>query len=184
MPHPFPIATPEELIAQLNHCTGRELGQALKKASLDATSFEPFATWQKGTYTRNCLAKTNAYELLLLCWDVEAVTPIHCHDAQDCWVYALSGNLVEQRFDVDPVTDELVQTHTMNIKSGQMTFMTDDMGFHDLKNIGNSRAMTLHLYMNPIEKCRVYNETTEVFVQKQLHYDSDVSNYLMSSLEA
>jgi cysteine dioxygenase len=61
----------------------------------------------------------------------------------------------------------------MELSPGRLTYMEDSMGYHTLKNHSDERAMTLHLYISPIDTCKVFNDTTEdSFKLKELKYDS------------
>jgi len=98
-------------------------------------------------------------------------TPIHCHGGEECWVYALQGTIKEERFDFSNDKEEeieLVQKTTMQEDS--ISYMNDNMGFHKLINVGEGRAMTLHLYMNPIDRCRIFDEEQAKFEVKELEY--------------
>ena len=51
----------------------------LKVTGLNEAEFEKYATWNQESYTRNCIARTDTYELILLCWEKKQETPIHEH---------------------------------------------------------------------------------------------------------
>jgi hypothetical protein len=44
------------------------------------------------------------------------------------------------------------------------------MGFHLLKNGEEKKAMTLHLYMKPVDTCRVFNATDKCFDDRVLNF--------------
>ena len=46
------------------------------------------------------------------------------------------------------------------------------LGYHTLENNSRSRAMTLHIYANPINQCNVYNEEKSEFEIKEMAYDT------------
>jgi cysteine dioxygenase len=50
--------------------------------------------------------------------------------------------------------------------------MKDFIGFHRLENVSNKRSMSLHLYAKPIRKCRIFDEKSKSFVNKDLGYDT------------
>lgn len=163
------IKTIEELIENLDEADLSEHSRLMKRIKLDAKDLNNYTSWCKKGYTRNCLARTDEYELILLCWDLAAETPIHDHGGEDCWVYQIQGRLEEKRF--IKVDDELIEKQRIELNPGQLTYMHDRMGFHSLKNLSNtSRAMTLHIYTSPIDRCNVYNETTECFENKEMSY--------------
>jgi len=165
------IKTIEELIEKLDEAEPREHARVMKKIKLDSTELKQFTTWCTKGYTRNCLARTDAYELILLCWDIGAETPIHDHGGEDCWVYQIQGTIEESHF--EKVGEELIKVDTMELIPGKLTYMDDRMGYHSLKNLSEgSRAMTLHIYAMPIDRCNVYNDQTDCFENKEMSYHS------------
>lgn len=108
--------------------------------------------------------------MILLCWEPGQETPIHCHNDQECWVYVLKGEFDEKRYSENSSGPKL-EVEQSCCKDG-VSYMKDEMGFHKLINSTNGRAMSLHLYVKPIEACNVYNELSEKFEEKQLTYYS------------
>lgn len=144
--------------------------------SIPREDFKPYESWNKDHYTRNCIVRTDDYELLLLCWDVGEETPIHCHCGQECWVYAIDGELEEERFEEEG--DDVIQVDHTEYEKGSLSYMNDEMGYHLLRNVSKGRSMSLHLYMNPIDKCTIYDEDKEKFVLKELEYDTMATHAL------
>lgn len=161
----------DELLSILPQCSGPDYLALVDQMDIPPEDFLAHATWEADRYTRNCLARSEDYELLLLCWDAQQDTPIHCHGGEECWVYNIEGGLLERRFEEDEkglprmIAEEQLPT-------GGLSYMNDDMGFHSLHNLSDRRAMTLHLYMNPIDRCRIYHPEEERFVLTELTYDS------------
>ena len=165
------IESLEELIEQLDHSDPSKQGKMIKQMNIPASEFEAFASWDKDSYTRNCIHRTDEYELILLCWKKGDTTAIHGHDGQDCWVYQLEGKLNEIRYNKNESGD-LIEKKRMQLLPGNLTFMSNIMDYHKLSNETNDRAMTLHVYVSPISSCQVFNAKNEVFEVKELEYDS------------
>lgn len=144
----------------------------LKGVQFDSGVLEPFMTWEAGGYTRNCLAHCDKYELILLCWDGNAVTPVHDHGGEDCWVYQLRGSLTEVRYIQNKDNSAVVPVNEIELSPGKLTYMHDRMGFHSIENRSKNQAVTLHLYASPIQVCNVFNAENQVFEAKELSYDS------------
>jgi cysteine dioxygenase len=49
------------------------------------------------------------------------------------------------------------------------------MGFHSLENISNKKSMSLHLYAKPIRNCKVFDEDSKGFVNKEMSYHTTAS---------
>ena len=161
----------EKFTEILDQSAMKEFASVIKRVDFDRVDLECFMTWKEGCYTRNCLAKTDAYELILLCWEPGARTAVHDHGGEDCWVYQLEGTMSESRYKVDE-TGTLVETQQMDLKPGKLTYMNDRMGYHSISNLSDERALTLHLYASPIASCNVYNEKQGQFQSKELFYDT------------
>ena len=166
------IDTLEKLIGQLNDCEKRkdyiQLAHAL---ALDEDELKEFAFWDKDTYTRNCIKRTEDYELLLLCWEKGQETPIHCHNGEECWVYLSSGKIYEKRYQKDE-NDQPYAVDELKMEDSGVSYMNDEMGYHKLRNLADGRSMTLHLYVQPIDQCSVYSEEEKKFIFKELDYYS------------
>jgi cysteine dioxygenase len=161
----------EDLIEQLDQAEKKDVPAILKGLRLPKKDFEQFASWCEEGYTRNCVHRTETYELILLCWSKGCVTPIHDHGGQECWVYQVEGNLTEKRFEKNE-NDELIETESLTLEAGDLTYMEDRMGYHQLCNQSETLGYTLHLYASPIDACDVFNEETNVFETKEMSYDT------------
>ncbi len=164
------ITTITELIEAFEKAEPSEQVRVLKRIDIPINEFEEFATWEDGCYTRNCIARRDCFEFILLCWDSGAKTPIHGHNGQNCWVYQVSGSASEKRFKKTHYGFELTN-HTI-LNAGKITYMHDRMGYHTLENPTKTPSMTLHVYANPIDRCEVYNENMGCFEIVEMEYDT------------
>jgi len=165
-----------EFIEKLDGSEIESFPKLIKKLNIPYSEFEKHATWNKDRYTRNCIARTANYELILLCWNKVQETPIHEHGGQKCWVYQINGEVEEFRYQKDN-SGVLIETSKTNLISGNITYMDDRMGYHALKNIRDQRCMTLHIYVLPIDSCEMFCEKQEDFIIKDLEYDSVVEAF-------
>ena len=147
----------------------------LKRMDIAPAEFEHYSSWAAADYTRNCIARNDDFEFILICWDAGAKTPLHGHQGQDCWMCHISGVVSEQRF--DRTADGFKLTNETLLSQGRLTYMHDKMGYHTIENRSGQRAMTLHVYAKPIDHCRVFNSKKDCFETKTLTYDtvSDLS---------
>ncbi|PJA09260.1 MAG: cysteine dioxygenase [Flavobacteriales bacterium CG_4_10_14_0_2_um_filter_32_8] len=172
------ITTIKQLITYLSENPIEQLKSIAQFLAIPKKEVEPYQFWSKKHYTRNCIIRTNNYELILICWEKNQYTPIHSHNNQECWVYHVQGNFEETRFKQDE--NGIPQSiHHSILYEQKHSYINDTMGFHVLKNTANGRAMSLHLYAKPIDKCLVYNENKQLFEMKPLGYFS-VAGQLMN----
>lgn len=167
------INTINELILELDSSSKKDRKAIVDRLNLNKKEFEAFSTWEEHTYTRNCLARSEEYEIILLCWDKQSATPIHGHGGQDCWVYQVDGEVEEMRFRFEDKSLKL--SKNMRLGAGDISYMTDDMGYHLIKNPNDQRAMTLHIYAAPIDECEVFDPANNVFKITQMQYDYSFS---------
>ncbi len=165
------ITTIKDLIEEFDNADSSKRMSVLKSIEIPIKEFRQFASWKERGYTRNCITKRNGFEFILLCWDSKSKTGIHDHDGQECWVYQVDGCVREVRF--KEKGSELEKVNEMELEEGQLTYMNDAMGCHSIENTTDETAMTLHVYANPIEECRVYDEESEQFEINILEYDSE-----------
>lgn len=142
----------------------------MKRINISSKDLDHFTSWSPNDYTRNCLKRTENYEVILLCWDTNSETPIHGHGGEECWVYQVKGTVEEIRYKKDGT--ELTESCRMQLSPGDLTYMNDQMGFHSIKNLSKHRALTLHIYISPIDKCRVYNQGQGRFEVVEMSYDT------------
>ena len=142
-----------------------------KSINISPSEFSPYCHFKEDGYARNCIIKTEAFELILICWKKGDFTPIHGHDNKQCWVYQVAGEMREIRYEQNE-SEDLIETNRMDIPPGKLTYMQDSMGYHTLENASEENAMSLHLYMKPVESCQVFNEENNCFEEMELTFHS------------
>lgn len=160
-----------DLIAKLKESEPESFPKIIKQINIDSSEFEEYKYWCDDSYTRNCIERTETFELMLLCWNNKQTTPIHDHGGEKCWVYQIKGAVDELRYKENK-NGELEVVEKMTLKEGSLSYMDDSMGYHALENNNDERALTLHIYMKPIDECEVFNTKEECFEAKELVYDT------------
>ncbi|MDG2455444.1 MAG: cysteine dioxygenase family protein [Bacteroidia bacterium] len=135
-------------------------------------AFEKYAFWNEDHYTRNCIAHNESFELILLCWEAGQKTANHCHNGQECWVKVISGEFEEDMYVLNENTNKLTYTETKHVSQHEVTSVDDRTVFHTLQNISKNRAMSLHLYMKPIDQCRYVDEESKELKTAVMSYHS------------
>ena len=167
------IKSLEQLINHFEDEPPSRRAKILDEAQIPIGDFMKYASWKEDCYTRNCIARTEEFEFILICWDLNAITPIHGHDDKDCWMYQIEGELKEKVLTETEHGFELVSENKLT--ESTVSFMHDTMGYHTLSNNGDKRAMSLHIYAAPIDKCLVYSDNASRFETVELSYDRDHS---------
>ena len=165
------ILTIQKLLEYLDSSPIADFPEILRMLQLSSDSLSAYQCWDPNSYKRNYITKNDRYELLLICWEANQQTPIHDHGGEDCWVYFLEGKFLEVKF-----ADQGLHPSEEGIKTpGSISFMNDEMGFHRLKNISNGKSMTLHLYAKPIRSCRIFDENSQRFLNKEFYCGEEFS---------
>ena len=159
-----------ELTAALSENQQTDYHQIIRSVAIPEDAFEDFCSWSLGCYTRNCIFENEKFELILLCWEKDQVTPIHDHGGEECWVKVIHGTLKETLYKEE--FSGLTQLNTTISVKGTISYMIDFMGYHKLENISGHRAMSLHLYAKPIKKCNVFDHHKKTFSSKTLSFDT------------
>ena len=167
-----------ELISALKNEQSTKYHDILHSMEIPKSAFEVFCSWSESTYTRNCIFENERFELILICWQSSHKTPIHDHGGEECWVKVIDGEFKETVYKLNEVSEvNILKTNLF--KAGDISYMIDFMGCHQLKNLSSHRALSLHLYAKPIRNCNVYDEQSKEFVQKKMSYNT-VSNGTIS----
>ena len=162
-----------DLISALAESERTTYNHIIHSLKLKPNTFDKYVYWSNDCYTRNCIADTEKFELILICWCAGHQTSIHDHGEEECWVKVIEGEFKETIYKKDEM-GALKLTKTKYSKKNDITYMKDFMGFHRLENSANKRSMSLHLYAKPIRSCNVFNEVSKTYVHKELDYDTTV----------
>ena len=149
------ISSLEELVSALKSGQYSEVMDQFEDISISAQELQPYLFWNKDHYTRNCIARDDYFELLVLCWQAGQKTRIHSHNKQECFVKVIEGSFSEDQYTWDEQKQEMIEIDSEFIVEGEFTSVENPALFHKLENSHPGKSISLHLYMKPITKCRV-----------------------------
>jgi hypothetical protein len=166
------IETIEHLKKNLNMGPGYggyvELLHALK---LPKSEWENYCNWKEDSYSRNCIASCEGYELLLMCWQKEQASPIHSYHFQEGWIKVLEGELTIETFEIDRDNKSYEIREKLIVKAGESTYLNDSMGFHKVLNSAKGKTVSMHLHVERLTKWEVFNPETQSFSIENPIYD-------------
>lgn len=151
----------------------------LREHPVDPDSLAPYLHFRPRVYTRNLIFKNALFELLALCWDVGQVSHIHNHCGQACWMTAPLGRLLVQNYRV--VEGSETGAHCLLAPSTQYWMDAASPGavdprepIHSVANpaAGARRAVSLHVYSRPYDRCMVYSLRSGAAREIELRYDT------------
>ncbi len=149
---------------------GTGVAALLGSYAKEHSDWREFQVWSDERYTRNLVHRCGAYELLLLCWEPGQVSPIHDHAGQHCWMAVLEGSLEEVHFSAGE--EGLVAGRSAVLSRGEVAFIQDEIAWHLIRPVGEQRGVSLHLYANPIDSCRIFNESCGTPSKIEMGYHS------------
>ena len=157
--------------------------QLYNEINLTTFNIDKYTFWDSDKpYTRNLVATDDKhYSLLLLCWNAGKESKVHNHPGDGCYLKTVRGSIRETRYQVDPVTDEILPSSVKFLSEGQCklllnsyivydivslntyapiaAYIDDSMGLHKIGNpCPDVGAVTLHLYTPPFKSCKVWTD--------------------------
>jgi cysteine dioxygenase len=133
----------------------------LASLDLSPTDFQYLYRFSSDAYTRNVLAKTDDYELILICWEAGQMSPIHNHGFSQCFVRCLKGSMCENSYIYQ--NNEMRFNAAQQVNAGGTTFIDESDVFHEFGNASHTaKAVSLHLYVPKITQHRLFDKNTGV----------------------
>jgi cysteine dioxygenase len=151
--------------------------ELLAKTDVCPVSIEPYLMFSKRCYTRNLIFKNEMFELLAICWDAGQVSRVHNHYGQKCWMSVPIGTLKVQNFNTLECDEtrgfcRLETADSFDMKVGHPASVEMDEPVHQVLNVSDEKAVSLHVYSRPYDRCLIYSVPQNSFSEVQLFYTS------------
>jgi len=151
----------------------------LGETPVDVDSITRYFHWSSNFYTRNLIYKDDRFEMMAICWDKGQVSRIHNHWDQKCWMMVPVGRLQGQNFAVAEINEstghcKLVETDTFELTDCLAAKVELEEPIHQVLNLPeyDERAVSIHIYSKPYDRCLSYCRDTDTFKEVQLFYTS------------
>jgi cysteine dioxygenase len=151
----------------------------LGQVRLDPGSLVPYLRFDPARYTRNLVYRGAGFEVLVLCWEPGQGSRIHDHAGQQCWMMVPSGRLFNQDYrllDLDEARQrcQLEPTAACVIDARHPYQVDPAEPIHRVENLLRyaQRAVSVHVYSLPFDRCRVYCPETGTYREVPLEYTS------------
>lgn len=161
----------------------------LAENPVDIDSIVPYFHWSEKFYTRNLIFKNERFELMAICWDKGQSSAIHNHADQMCWMTVPVGRLRGQNFravetDANRNYCKLEKTDQFNLSDCLTAKVELEEPIHQILNLPEfeSRAVSLHIYSKPFDRCLAYCDVTDTYKEIQTFYTS-IGGKLCPSVE-
>lgn len=122
--------------------------------------------FRQAQYTRTCAYRDDQFEVLLLNWAPGAISALHDHADQHCWMFVLDGALqVEDYARLDaaevPGVARVAPRGRRTIGPSELDLRSGRFDLHRVSAAGDAPALSLHVYAGPLRSFLVYDETTQ-----------------------
>ena len=118
--------------------------------------WKKYEIWDKDRYTRNLIAQTKYFKLMLLCWPAKIKSPIHDHGNSECWLKVVTGALEENFYELPEKGKPLKKRFSKVQKAGSVCFINDNIGLHSIGNPTNKGSISLHCYVPGYDSCHAF----------------------------
>ena len=154
-----------------------EVHEYLRETLIKPDSLETYICFRPDCYTRNLVYKSEAFELLVICWGVGQEAPIHGHEGEYCWSRVEKGSLRFTNYrevsEVPLVLDKLGEP-----VDGKQGHLDGPAIIHEVTNPSSfgETAVSLHVYSHPFEECDIYDLAKGEKHRMKLAYDTMFGN--------
>lgn len=153
----------------------------------------PHKSWNPSRHTRNLIFRNQMVELMLICWQSGAVTPLHTHNGQLGWMVVVEGTLIVENYRMNrcnkpenqqvvgidcvagatEIEMELVDREIVTPWSALNT-VDKTQTIHRILNPPEhgGPAVSRHIYSQPIDSCVVFDMDKQLCERRDLSYDT------------
>lgn len=142
-------------------------------------SITKYFYWSPSFYTRNLVFKDDRFEMMVICWEKGQVSRVHNHSEQKCWMTVPVGRLRGQNFGIEEIDEgrgycKLVETDTFELSDCLAAKVELEEPIHQVLNLAkyDERAVSVHIYSKPYDRCLSYCRDTHTFKEVPLFYTS------------
>ena len=195
-PAPVPVEQFVDGVRELSRgvITKQSIYDYLCTYEISAADLERFKQWLPDRHTRNKVFRNEMIEVMVICWPIGAVTPLHTHNGQLGWMTLIEGKLVVENFrKIDCNRPENQQVVGMDclagatriemkhldtelaVPGGPLNTVDKTQTIHRIKNLDewNERAVSMHVYSRPIDSCVVFDIEGQRCFRRDLKYDNE-----------
>ncbi len=153
--------------------------QFLSDTPVNLDSIARYFFWSDSCYTRNLIFKDDRFEVMAVCWEAGQVSRVHNHSEQKCWMTVPVGRLRGQNFAIAELDESrghcrLVETDTFELSECLTAKVELEEPVHQILNLAefNQRAVSIHIYSKPFDRCLSYCRDTDTVKEVNLFYTS------------
>jgi cysteine dioxygenase len=151
-----------------------------------------YRNWLPDKHARNKIFRNDEIEVMLICWPVGTVTPLHTHNGQLGWMTMIDGKLLVENYrkigcdkpenqnvvgiDCLAGATKIEMEHIgteLAIPLGPVNTVDKLQTIHRIRNKSewNEPAVSMHVYSRPIDSCVVFDMDAQRCYRRELKYD-------------
>jgi cysteine dioxygenase len=174
--------------------TKKKIYDYLINYEIRSEDLKKYEQWLTDRHTRNKIFRNEMIEVMLICWPIGAITPLHTHNGQLGWMTMIEGRLVVENYhkvSCNKPENEMVvgmdciagatqiemqkQQTELAVPGGPLNTVDKKQTIHRIINPGewNERAMSVHVYSKPIDSCVVFDVENQRCFRRDLKYDNE-----------
>lgn len=160
--------------------TQENVEQYISRNAIVGPSLEPYIYFSAEHYTRNLIFKNDVFECMAVCWGIGQSSPIHDHNGKLGWMYMVEGRLLVQSYlvrekDSALGTCRLEPTDSAELTAEYSGHVDQEQEVHKVCNLPqfNQRAVSVHIYQQPMSGCEIYSLAAGTLEKVQLSYTSE-----------
>ena len=171
--------------------TKQKIYEYLCAYEIRSEDLERYKQWLPDRHTRNKVFRNDMIEVMVICWPIGAVTPLHTHNGQLGWMAVQQGHLavVNYRYigcnapDNQNVAgiDCLAGATELDIDrrevhecypGGVVNTVDKVQTIHQVVVQGGEPVISLHIYSRPIDSCVAFDLAQRRCYRRELSYYS------------
>jgi len=114
--------------------------------------WKKFINVNQTNYNRVKIFENEKLDIYIITWNINQKANIHDHSDNGCWLKVLKGQLIEKIYD-----NNLKLIKTNFLTENEISFMKNDIGYHNIINQENDIAVSLHIYSPPNYETKFLN---------------------------
>lgn len=130
----------------------------LRETLIEPGALDPYVSYRPERYTRHLVHKSEALEILVLCWGTGHKAPIHGHEGELCWARVERGRLRFENFRL--LSEQPLALEPLGAPvDGAVGHVDGPADLHSVENLTafGAPAVTLHVYTLPYDECDIYD---------------------------
>ena len=134
-----------------------EMSRFLAARRIEAASLDEFTRFAPGRYTRHLVHKDENVEILVLCWAMGSMAPIHGHEGEYCWARVERGRLAFASY--REASRMPLRLELLGAVEGGPGYVDGPADIHAVSNPSSlaEDAVSVHVYCRPYDECDIYD---------------------------